>query len=136
MECNVINMKKFTHTAEPLMSNDSKLEQTEVWFKMEKNMPRWSNKLSEFERIRTEPDKPCCSRLSALWTATERVSRTVYRTVFVLFHYIRPLQPLTMGPKKSSSNSTKKSCSHNFSLFEKGNNCEVREWCSCVRCCC
>ena len=38
------------------------------------------------------------------------MSRTAYRSVCasMLFHCIRPLQPLAMGPKRSSSNSTGK----------------------------
>ena len=83
-------------------------------------MPIWSNKLSEFEDIRTEPTK-----LNTL--ESSRVSRTrgiacsvnfeqPLRACFVLrtaqclcyIHYIRPLHPLIIGPKISSSNSTGK----------------------------
>ena len=64
---------------------------------IEKNMPRLSNKLSEFEHIRSEPAKPNTLTLSQVDrmrgvacsvyfdTATESVSRTAYRSVFVFF---------------------------------------------------
>ena len=47
------------------MSKDSKIEQIEVPYKkIKRNMPMWSNKLSEFERIRTEPNTLASSRVS------------------------------------------------------------------------